>query len=103
MPRKWPKLNEAQLCALRDAQLRHCRDMCQDALIHGYSDDGMDYLSAACQLAHDMVTLEYDAIYPMDTDPKSNFPNLRDDYACDGVANLFYEWGLVPDFDEEDD
>lgn len=80
---------------LRDAQLKHASALALEAVEHGYSDDGYDYLRGALELARELVDIEYD-------DDQARFNEMfntdGDDglsgIACDGICQEI--WDLKP-------
>ena len=71
-----------------------------------HSDDGLDYLTAALDLAHELHELYFtdatdDAIRnyfsSLLTKNDEDSPRLWNDYACDGISSLLAQ--LIPDID----
>ena len=97
------------LTTLRDAQLAHAAALCMTDH-HTYSDDGYDYLKSALALAQRMLEITYDDDLTtldamLNTDPDHDDMNhaLLNDYACDGIANAFYELKPIALDDGSDD
>lgn len=92
--RKEIKPTLKMLDALRLAQFTWTRDMLNDALTCGYSDDGYDYLGAALELSQIMMQLHMND----DLTRLERMLNAHCDdeealaqFACDGVAPAFYD------------
>ena len=82
---------EELVARLFDAQLAHTKATIESYTLYPGSDDGRDYLNAALELAAVMSDIQ------MDNDLGAmsmllNTPNhIAMNFACDGVANEFYE------------
>ena len=85
------KSDKALVDRLTFAQLNHAKAHIESYQEFPGSDDGLDYLQAAIELAGDLLDFYVDT----DTarlDEFLNTPNrLINDYACDGICNELYE------------
>ena len=73
------------------AQLVHTKATIESYLLYPGSDDGRDYLEASLDLSHDMAVIEMGSDMSL-FHQLLNRPNqIFNNYACDGVANEFYE------------
>ena len=83
---------------IKNAQLLHASELAKDAVTHGYSDDGYDYLTSSLQLAHDLVEIDYDQ-------DEMAFNELWNEhlnhFACDGICDLI--WEMKPPALKDDD
>jgi hypothetical protein len=85
------KSDKALVDRLTFAQLNHAKANIESYQMYPGSDDGLDYLQAAIQLAGELLDFYVDT----DTarlDEFLNTPdNLAANYACDGICNELYE------------
>jgi hypothetical protein len=91
-----------QLTQEKFVELLKAQAQCASELLSSehwlYSDDGMDYVAAACNLFASMVR-SYREAFEKELNTKGA---IIDNYACDGIANIFFKLG-VPAMDSEDE
>ena len=70
------------------AQLENTKAQIEAAIAHGMSDDGYDYLTSSLALSQRITEIWFDE----DQDNLEDLLRLGlADYACDGIAEAFYE------------
>lgn len=90
-------LTQEEFVKLLKAQAKWTADLLTDE--HWtYSDDGIDYVSAACRLFSNMVTNDREAFEKV-LNTKSE---IIDNYACDGICPEIFSLN-APALQEEDD